>query len=157
MNSPALRLLRSISPTKEDRFALEDLFDDSEEFNLFNKDLRRAEAPLERMIQKLGNDGIMRTFSLLAVLAAEQLGEPATVNCVISDVTDQVRRERERETLIEKLRVSLLFLQEPVGQLGASPYHAIWTRLSTKPHPSWLNATQHPLWSKMMPVKGPDF
>lgn len=121
MNAPALQLLQSISPTKDDRFALEDLFDDGEEFNLFNKDLRRTETPLERMIQKLGNDGIMRTFSLSAVLAPEQLGEPATVNCVISDVTDRVRRERERETLIEKLRVSLLFLQEPVGQLGSEP------------------------------------
>ena len=121
MNAPALQLLQSISPTRDDRFALEDLFDDGEEFNLFNKDLRRTETPLERMIQKLGNDGIMRTFSLSAVLAPEELGEPATVNCVIADVTDRVRRERERETLIEKLRVSLLFLQEPVGQLGSEP------------------------------------
>lgn len=121
MNAPALHLLRGVSPARDDRFALEDLFDDNEEFNLFNKELRRAETPLERMIQKLGNDGTMRTFSLSAVLAAEEHGEPATVNCVIADVTDRVRREHERETLIEKLRVSLLFLQEPVGQLGSEP------------------------------------
>lgn len=131
MNPPALQLLRSVSQTADDRFALEDLFDNGEEFNAFGKDLRRADAPLERMIQKLGNDGTMRTFSLSAVLAAEQPGEPAAVNCVITDVTDRVRREHEREALIEKLRVSLLFLQEPVGRSGSE---AVSCHLDTPVH-----------------------
>lgn len=131
MNAPALQLLRTISASRTDQYALEDLFDDAEEFGLFRKDLRRTEAPLERMIQRLGNDGGMHTFSLTAVLSAEQSGEPATVNCVIADVTDQVRREHERETLIEKLRVSLLFLQEPVGQSGSE---AVACHLDTPVH-----------------------
>jgi CBS domain-containing protein len=117
VNGAALALLRSVCST-QDQFALEDLFDDIDEFNEFTKSLRRAKAPLDRMIQKPGNDGIMRTLSLSSVLIEGQRDPHATINCVISDVTDTVRSEHEREALIDKLRISLLFLQEPVGQLG---------------------------------------
>jgi PAS domain S-box-containing protein len=38
--------------------------------------------------------------------------------CVIKEITDTAQRENRREALIEKQRLSLLFLQEPVGPLG---------------------------------------
>jgi CBS domain-containing protein len=57
-------------------------------------------------------------LSLSAARVGHQRGEPATINGVIKEITDIVRRENEREALIEKQRVSLLFLQEPIGPLG---------------------------------------
>jgi PAS domain S-box-containing protein len=118
MNAAARRLLQAVCGTRDDQFALEDLFDDAGAVSDFFKTLRRTGEPQDRMIQKLDSDGSMRVLSLSAALVRGQRGEPATVNCVIKDITNTVRRENEREALIEKLRVSLLFLQEPVGQLG---------------------------------------
>jgi PAS domain S-box-containing protein len=118
MNAAARKLLQDVCDTRDEQFALEDLFDEAGEVGEFFKTLRRTGEPQDRMIQKLGTDGAMRVLSLSAALVRGQRGEPATINCVIKDITDTVRRETEREALIEKLRVSLLFLQEPIGQLG---------------------------------------
>jgi len=118
MNAAARELLQDVCSSRDEQFTLEDLFDDAGEVGEFFKTLRRTGEPQDRIIQKLGADGSMRVLSLSAAQASGQRGEPATLNCVIKDITDTVRRENEREALIEKLRVSLLFLQEPIGQLG---------------------------------------
>ncbi len=118
MNAAARELLQSVCGPQDDQFALENLFDDVVEVGEFFKILRRSGEPQDRIIQKLGADGDLRVLSLSAARVGDQRGTPATINCVIKDITDTVRRENEREALIEKLRVSLLFLQEPIGQLG---------------------------------------
>jgi PAS domain S-box-containing protein len=118
MNAAARRLLQNVCAAEDDQFTLEELFDDSGEVGEFFKTFRRTNASQERIIQKLGADGSMRVLSLSATQASDPNGEAPIVNCVIKDITETVRRENEREALIEKLRVSLLFLQEPIGQLG---------------------------------------
>jgi PAS domain S-box-containing protein len=118
MNAAARELLQGVCGTLDDQFALEDLFDDAGEVGDFFKTLRRTGEPQDRIIQKLGVEGDMRVLSLSATQVGGQHGTPSYINCVIKDITDTVRRENERDALIEKLRVSLLFLQEPVGQLG---------------------------------------
>jgi PAS domain S-box-containing protein len=118
INAAAHKLLRRVSSTEENRFALADLFDDAGAVADFFKSLRRTGQPQERIIQRLGSDGSMRVLSLSAALIGGRQGKPATINGVIKDITDTVRRENERESLIEKQRVSLLFLQEPIGPLG---------------------------------------
>ncbi len=118
MNGAARELLRNVCGTQDDQFALEDLFDDAGEAGDFFKTLGRTGDPQDRIIQKLGTDGGTRVLSLSAARVRDQRGEPSTINCVIKDITDTVRRENERDALIEKLRVSLLFLQEPIGRLG---------------------------------------
>ncbi len=118
MNAAARKLLRSVCSSRDDQYALEDLFDDAGEACDFFKFLPKTGEPRERIIQKLGNDGIMRALSLSAARDGDQRGAPSAINCVIKDITDTVRRENQREALIEKQRVSLLFLQEPVGPLG---------------------------------------
>ena len=118
MNTSARELLKDVCGIGNDQFALEDLFGDAGDVGEFFKTLRQTGEPQERMIQKLSVDGDMRVLSLSASQGRYLQGEPATINCVIRDITDTVRRENEREALIEKLRVSLLFLQEPIDQLG---------------------------------------
>ncbi|MGD9367457.1 MAG: cache domain-containing protein, partial [Desulfobacteraceae bacterium] len=118
MNAAARKLLRSVCSAREEQFSLADLFDDDDEVDLFFKSFTGTGEPRERLIQKLGSDGSLRVLSLSATRVGDQRGAPVAVNCVIKDITDTVRRENEREMLIEKLRVSLLFLQEPVGPLG---------------------------------------
>jgi PAS domain S-box-containing protein len=118
MNTAARELLQSVCGIQDDQFTLEDLFDDVGEIGDFFKTLRRTGEPQDRIIQKLDTDGGMRVLSLSAAQVGDQPGEPSTINCVIKDITDTMRREKERDALIEKLRVSLLFLQEPIGQLG---------------------------------------
>jgi PAS domain S-box-containing protein len=118
MNAAARELLQGVCGTRDEQFALEDLFDDAGEVGEFLKTLRRTDEPQDRIIQKLGAEGDLRVLSLSATRVGGQHGAPSYINCVIKDITDTVRRENERDALIEKLRVSLLFLQEPVGQLG---------------------------------------
>jgi PAS domain S-box-containing protein len=118
MNATARELFEGVCGLQEVAFALEDLFDDASEFGEFFKTLRSAGGPRERMIQKLDADGNARVLSLSATRVSGRRGEASTINCVLQDLTDATRRENQREALIEKLRVSLLFLQEPVGHLG---------------------------------------
>ena len=140
MNAAARQLLRRVCGTADDLFAIEDLFDDPDEFGEFLKSLRRTDAPQDRMIQKLGADGDTRVLSLAAVRVEGQRGEPAAIHCVIKELTATVRRENEREALIEKLQVSLLFLQEPIGHLGGP---ALTCRLQTPIHTAASLMVEH--------------
>ena len=118
MNAATRELLQNVCGPRDDQFALEDLFDDAGEASDFFKTLPRTGEARDRMIRKLDTNGGTRVLSLSAARDRDRRGEPSTINCVIKDITDTVRRENQREALIEKQRVSLLFLQEPIGQLG---------------------------------------
>jgi PAS domain S-box-containing protein len=118
MNTAARELLQEVCDTRAAQFVLEDLFDAPGDFGDFLKTLKRTGVPQDRMIQKLDAEGGTRVLSLSAAQTRDAQGQASTINCVIKEITDTVRRENEREALIEKLRISLLFLQEPVGRLG---------------------------------------
>ncbi len=131
MNEAARDMLQNVCGPREDQFALEDLFDVPGEVGEFLKSFGRSDEPQDRILQRLGADGTMRVLSLSATRIGNRRGEAPVINCVIKDITDTVRRENERDALIEKLRVSLLFLQEPIGQLGRA---AVTCRRQTPIH-----------------------
>jgi PAS domain S-box-containing protein len=118
MNAAARALLWELCGDRAGQFAMEDLFGDPDAFGEFLKGFHRTGDPQDRMIQMLDAEGRPRMLSLSAAWIPEQSGKRASINCVIKDIGETVRREKEREALIEKLRVSLLFLQEPIGRLG---------------------------------------
>jgi PAS domain S-box-containing protein len=60
--------------------------------------VRNAEA------ECLSRDGTYRTFTLSASIMRNQRGEPAATVCLLNDITDRKRAEKERERLIEQLQ-----------------------------------------------------
>ncbi len=118
MNEAARKLMEAICTFGEDSPALADLFDDESEYDGVFKILRKNGGIENHMLQKITPDGEMRVLSLSATQAPGGPGEPPTIGCLVRDVTDTARRDSEREALIEKLGISLLFLQEPIGKLG---------------------------------------
>jgi PAS domain S-box-containing protein len=58
--------------------------------------------------------GEARALALTASLTRDEAGDPAFVDALLEDVTARVRREAERDAMLERLRSSLSFLSEPV-------------------------------------------
>jgi len=54
------------------------------------------------------------TFALRATLERDADGQPLAIDGIIEDITSLVRREQERDAVIERLQSSQLFLHEPV-------------------------------------------
>ena len=119
MNEAARKLMEAVCTFRENTPALADLFDDEGEYDRAFEILRKTGGIENHRLQKITPGGEMRVLSLSAAQDPGGPGEPPAVGCLVRDVTDTARRESERETLIEKLGISLLFLQEPIGKIGA--------------------------------------
>ncbi len=57
---------------------------------------------------------VSRVFSVSMVLTRDGKGQPLYCDCVLEDITEQKKREQERENLIVELQTSLLFLNQPI-------------------------------------------
>lgn len=100
-----------------DQPALADLFSDSAEFDSFMQVSRElsmlgGEATVTHIVHIETPDAATRFIAITACL------EGQTLVGTLQDVTAQRRHEAARETLIEKLQASLLFLHEPLTRLG---------------------------------------
>lgn len=118
MNTAAQQLFEEVRMTGKEKFTLADLFDDASEYDEVFNTLRKTGTVQDHMIHKITAGGGTRVLSLSATQVAAEQGELSNINCVVNDITHSVRRDNEREAFIEKLGVSLLFLQEPIGNLG---------------------------------------
>lgn len=80
------------------------------------------------------------TFAVRATLERDSAGQPVAVNGLVEDITSQVRREQERDAVIERLQSSQLFLHEPVRSVvkkgvfcpGEMPIRKVAALLSEK-------------------------
>ncbi len=64
------------------------------------------------------SDAAARFISLSARLVRDEQHHPAYIDGLLEDVTTARKQEAGREALIEKLQASLLFLHEPIANLG---------------------------------------
>ncbi len=55
-----------------------------------------------------------RVFSLSMVLTRDGKGQPLYCDCLLEDISEQKKREQDRENLIVELQTSLLFLNQPI-------------------------------------------
>ena len=118
MNQAARSLMESVGISVESTPSLADLCDDPRETKTILENIREKGKVEEYILPKGDDTGNVRMLSLSATLVEGEAGEPSTISCILKDVTDSVEEEKEREDLFEKLGISLLFLQEPVGKLG---------------------------------------
>ncbi len=89
------------------------LLADDNDLDRLREELLAGE-PARRVVHAATPDGRSRSFALTATLVRNEAGDPAFVDAVLEDVTARVRQDFERDTMLERLRSSLSFLDEPV-------------------------------------------
>ncbi|PKO05233.1 MAG: hypothetical protein CVU41_13230 [Chloroflexi bacterium HGW-Chloroflexi-3] len=115
LNQSARQLLTHIT---HDQPALADLFVEVEAFEEFQQILQSMGKVENFVIHSAGKDLNTRTLSISAQLVQDPINQLTYVDGVIDEITHTHKQEIERETLIQKLQSSLLFLHEPVSSLG---------------------------------------
>ncbi|RPH93823.1 MAG: CBS domain-containing protein, partial [Calditrichaeota bacterium] len=98
--------------------ALADLFSDQVEFETFVHTLRESGQIDNYILHVETSDAAVRFISLSARLVQDEIAHSNYMDGFLHDVTAQRRQEAGREALIEKLQTSLLFLHEPIANLG---------------------------------------
>lgn len=115
--NPAARELFGFAPEDEIAgFPLMDLAFDDDDRRALADALAESGSVAGRVMRIRRRDGAARTVRLSAVLVCDDAGHPRSCDGLVQDITDQRRRETEREALLEELQTSLLFLDEPVSR-----------------------------------------
>jgi PAS domain S-box-containing protein len=77
-----------------------------------------SEEELKRKIVKLKKkDGSIFTASIWGVMVEDEDGSPRYCDGIMEDITDLHMREEEREKLLSEMQSSLLFYNQPLGDL----------------------------------------
>jgi CBS domain-containing protein len=116
-NRKAVELLPLLGPHSGAVSAcLADAFPDEATYDEFRLRLERDGAARQRLTAPVPG-GPSRTLTLDAQLVRDENGDPRYVDGIIEDTTADALRESERDSLIERLQTSLLYLHEPVERL----------------------------------------
>ena len=115
LNQSAQTLLSEIT---QEQPALADLFQEADEFEEFLRVLHDNGKVEKFIIHRAGKDLSARTLSISARMVQDLLEQSTYIDGVIEDITIRYKQETGRETIIQKLQASLLFLHEPVASLG---------------------------------------
>ncbi|MHB9038175.1 MAG: DUF294 nucleotidyltransferase-like domain-containing protein [Armatimonadota bacterium] len=126
-NRAAEQLLRSPGISEDTPIALVDVFPDAKTYEEFLLELQRKGEAAHRLHVTTRYPSI-RALAIVAVLGRDEQGNPRYVDGIVEDVTIQEKQVNELEGVIEKLQTSLLFLHEPVSQIGRS---AVFCKLDT--------------------------
>ncbi len=116
-NQTILGLLKRIGAAVSDQPALADLFQDEAEYNSFFDQVLKHNSVASHPLNLQTNDAGTITITLSASLIRDTKGQPAWLDGTLHDITAQQKQISEKDTLIEKLQTSLLFLQEPVSSV----------------------------------------
>ena len=121
-NPAADEMLGSLRDAAEDGpLSLAGLLADDHDLEQLREELLEGK-DARRIVHAATPGGRARAFALTARLVRNAAGEPAFVDAVLEDVTARVRQDVERDTMLERLRSSLSFLDEPVrGVVHALP------------------------------------
>lgn len=100
--------------------SLSGLFADAADYDAFFAQLQHHGAA-ERQLHLSNEDARTRIVRLQARLTRDQQGQPIFIDGVMEDVTEAARRQVDRDAQVERMQTSLLFLHQPVDQLGGGP------------------------------------
>ena len=117
INPAGRALLTHLSLAEPSQPALADFFTDLAEYEQFFQSLH-TEGEIKDHIIHVETSAAVRFISLSARLIRDEHHRPAYIDGLLEDVTTTRRQEAEREALIDKLQASLLFLHEPIANLG---------------------------------------
>ena len=118
INSAGRTLLSHLSPAETSQPALADFFSDPAEYERFFQTLLTDGKIENHIIHVETGEAAGYFISLSARLDRDEHRQPAYIDGSLEDVSTVRRHEAEREALIEKLQTSLLFLHEPIANLG---------------------------------------
>jgi PAS domain S-box-containing protein len=102
----------------ESQPALADLFSDPAEFEALFQTLQSEGEVRNQILHLETSEASTRFLSISARLVREEGGQTAYIDGILEDVTATRKQEAAREALIERLQASLLFLHEPIANLG---------------------------------------
>jgi PAS domain S-box-containing protein len=114
--NPAARTM--LTPLDNPQPALADLFADPAEFDAFIHSLRSDGEVRNQLLHLETKEALVRLISLSAQLVRDETDQGEYIDGILEDVTTVRKQEAARESLIEKLQTSLLFLHEPISHLG---------------------------------------
>jgi len=104
-----------------------DLIDDRADREALERGLQENGGVKNDILQIRTHDGAMATVSVSAVLVRDETGAPLHFDGILEDITQKIRLDEERESLIVELQTSLRFLNEPVdhymNQIVSCPMH----------------------------------
>ena len=118
INPTGRALLSHLAVAEPSQPALADFFSDLAEYEQFFQSLHTSREIKDHIIHVETSDAAVHFISLSARLIREEHQHPAYIDGLLEDVTTTRRQEAEREALIDKLQTSLLFLHEPIANLG---------------------------------------
>jgi PAS domain S-box-containing protein len=117
-NQVVRTLLNDLAMAETTQPALADLFSDPAEYENFFRALQTEHEIRNQILHIETSDAKARYLSLSARLVQDAAYYPAHIVGTLEDVTTTRKHEAGREALIEKLQASLLFLHEPLSNLG---------------------------------------
>jgi PAS domain S-box-containing protein len=115
LNLAARSLIKNLFVQNPD---LADLFSNADEFEDFLKNLKHERIVENHLIHLESSNAADHCLSLSAKLIHDDKSSAEYIDGTLIEVTHDKRLQKEQETLIEKLQTSLLFLHEPISQLG---------------------------------------
>jgi PAS domain S-box-containing protein len=118
INPIARSLLPHLPVAEVSQPALADFFSDPSEYEQVFQTLLTAGELKNHILHVETSDATARFISLSARLVRDAHDQPAYISGLLEDVTTTRKNEAGREALIEKLQASLLFLHEPIVNLG---------------------------------------
>ncbi len=117
--NPAGRALLPHLPAAEGaQPALADLFADSAEYEQLFQALLTDGEVRDHGLHVTTSDATARFISLSARLVRDERHHPAYIDGLLEDVTAARKQDAGREAMIDRLQASLLFLHEPLANLG---------------------------------------
>ena len=117
--NPAGRALLPPQPATEGaQPALADLFSDPTEYEQVFQTLLSDGEVRDHGLHVETSDASARFISLSARLVRDEGGHPMHIDGLLADVTAARKQDAGREALIDRLQASLLFLHEPLANLG---------------------------------------
>lgn len=126
-NRVALQLLRWPETSGDAPVALVDLFPNPRAYEEFLQQLRKTGTAAHKL-HVTAQDLSSRTLAVAAVLAADEQGGCQFMDGVVEEISEQEKRLREMEGMVERLQTSLLFLHEPISRIVCS---AVFCSLDT--------------------------
>ena len=118
INPIGLSLLPHLSVAETSQPALADFFSDPTEYEQIFQTLLTDGEITNHILHLETSDAAARFISLSARLVLDERNTPAYIAGILEDVTTARKHEAGREALIDKLQASLLFLHEPIANLG---------------------------------------
>ncbi|RPJ18622.1 MAG: PAS domain-containing protein, partial [Chloroflexi bacterium] len=118
INRTGRALLQHLSVAEASRPALADFFSDSAEYEQAFQSLLTNGELKDHILHVETSAAAVRFISLSAHLIRDEHHHPVYIDGLLEDVTTARKQAAEHEALIDRLQASLLFLHEPIANLG---------------------------------------